>query len=166
MAPANDPADRTSNRAKTPRRARKLRAAAKTATPRATKSASTSASPTQSALTCPECGRTFGRPSALGAHRRQAHGVVGSSARARASSERRRKGSTGKTSVPASPARGRGRGGAQPTTSGGTIDRNGLLRALFPNGIPADVNTIRSVNRWLDDAEHWLDEAARIAGNA
>src|SRR5438132_538161 len=30
-------------------------------------------------LTCPECGRTFTRPQGLGAHRRQAHGVIGTS---------------------------------------------------------------------------------------
>ena len=30
-------------------------------------------------FTCPECGRTFTRAQALGAHRRQAHGVVGTS---------------------------------------------------------------------------------------
>ena len=32
---------------------------------------------------CPECGRSFTRAAALGAHRRQAHGVVGVSRQAR-----------------------------------------------------------------------------------
>ena len=34
-------------------------------------------------VVCPECGRTFKRPSALGAHRWQAHRVAGSSPQAR-----------------------------------------------------------------------------------
>lgn len=137
-----DQDDRTPKQARTPRRA--------------TKSA------VQATPTCPECGRTFGRPAALGAHRRQAHGVVGASAGARASSRRRQSLKAGATSPgTAAPA-----GGSPTRSNETTIDRNGLLRALFPNGIPADVNTIRSVNKWLDDAEHWLDEAVRIAGSA
>ena len=36
------------------------------------------------ALTCPECGRSFTRPAALGAHRKMTHGVAGTSANATA----------------------------------------------------------------------------------
>jgi hypothetical protein len=117
---------------------------------------------TEALPTCPECGRTFGRPAALGAHRRQAHGVVGASAGARASSQRRQ----GRKAAATRSGTAAAAGTPTARAAGTTIDRNGLLRALFPNGIPADVNTIRSVNKWLDDAEHWLDEAVRIAGNA
>jgi hypothetical protein len=35
----------------------------------------------------------------------------------------------------------------------GTVDRDALLKALFPNGIPAKENVIRALNGWLDDAE-------------
>ena len=101
-------------------------------------------------LTCPECGRTFGRAAALGAHRRQAHGVAGSSNQSRA-----RRSRTAATS-----RRGRKttatRGGSRTRTtarSNGTVDRDALLRSLFPEGIPAKESVIRSVNDWLDEAE-------------
>jgi hypothetical protein len=35
----------------------------------------------------------------------------------------------------------------------GVVDRNELLRALFPSGIPATEEAIRGVNAWLDEAE-------------
>jgi hypothetical protein len=34
-----------------------------------------------------------------------------------------------------------------------TADRDALLKALFPNGIPPREDVIRAVNSWLDDAE-------------
>jgi hypothetical protein len=34
-----------------------------------------------------------------------------------------------------------------------TVDRDALLRALFPNGIPARESVIRDLNAWLDQAE-------------
>jgi hypothetical protein len=37
---------------------------------------------------------------------------------------------------------------------GGTrIDRNGLLQALFPNGLPAREEVINAAHAWLDEAE-------------
>jgi hypothetical protein len=58
------------NAAPTRRRARTASAAAaQTAEPAAD----------SAALTCPECGRSFSRPAALGAHRSRVHGVPGSS---------------------------------------------------------------------------------------
>jgi hypothetical protein len=33
------------------------------------------------------------------------------------------------------------------------VNRDGLLRSLFPNGIPAREDAIRQVNAWLDEAE-------------
>ena len=35
--------------------------------------------PATDALTCPECGKTFTRAAALGAHRKMTHGVAGTS---------------------------------------------------------------------------------------
>jgi hypothetical protein len=33
------------------------------------------------------------------------------------------------------------------------LDRDALLQALFPNGIPAQEQVIRDINAWLDQAE-------------
>jgi hypothetical protein len=101
-------------------------------------------------FTCPECGRTFTRAAALGAHRKMTHGVAGASKNAagkqtNATAARKRR---------APSATGRGRpttaatiGGAQP------VDRDALLRALFPAGIPPRQDVITQVNAWLDDGE-------------
>ena len=114
---------------------------------------------------CPDCGRTFGRPQSLGAHRRQAHGVAGTSKRSqsRASAASRRGGAgtmtrkRGSRTQTASASRdGQGRSAARPggnsATSSG-VDRDALLNALFPNGIPARQSVLRDVNDWLDHAE-------------
>jgi hypothetical protein len=93
-------------------------------------------------LTCPECGRTFTRAAALGAHRRQAHGVIGTSASSRANGSRRKR-SPSKT---ASTTTGRQQRAV-------TVDHDALLKALFPNGIPANKGMIRSVNSWLEEAD-------------
>jgi len=87
----------------------------------------------ENSFKCPECGRTFGRAAALGAHRRRAHGVAGTSAGRRASSR----------PAPARNARG----------GGGGVNRDALLRALFPNGVPPREDVLRAVNQWLDEAE-------------
>jgi hypothetical protein len=113
-------------------------------------------------VTCPECGRTFSRPAALGAHRRRAHGVVGASARSRRSSPKTQRATATKASgTGASGSQGSrqrrrsaaassdGRGGGRR----GGVDRDQLLKALFPRGIPASESVIRAVNAWLDDAE-------------
>ena len=101
------------------------------------------ASGTGSTFTCPECGRTFTRAAALGAHRKQAHGVAGTSVSARTNGSRAR--ARTKTAS--------GRRGQTSRARSVAIDRNMLLRTLFPNGIPADEGVIRSVNSWLDEAE-------------
>lgn len=111
-------------------------------------------------LTCPECGKTFTRAASLGAHRNRAHGVKGASSR-----PNRRGASAGNGGA----ARRRSRGQAQtvtaqPTTrtrgrrtsSSGSrtgVNRDQLLQALFPNGLPAREEVIRRANAWLDDAE-------------
>jgi uncharacterized C2H2 Zn-finger protein len=115
-------------------------------------------------LKCPECGRTFARAAALGAHRRQAHGVVGASSQSRSSGRRsartaasssagrasRGTGATTRrsrsTSTAAASSDGRGR-------SGRAADRDALLKAIFPDGIPPKEDVIRAANAWLDDAE-------------
>jgi hypothetical protein len=87
------------------------------------------------AVECPECGRPFARPSALGAHRWQAHRVKGTSPQARS---RRRVAQAVADSVD----------DAQPA-----VDRDALLRIVFPNGIPVRDDVIKAVTRWLDEAE-------------
>jgi hypothetical protein len=101
-------------------------------------------------VVCPECGRKFKRPSALGAHRWQAHRVAGSSPQARS---RRR---TGKAAGSEGAAAGTGsiRTEARSTAPGDfVVDRDALLRIVFPNGIPVRDDVIRTVSRWLDEAE-------------
>jgi hypothetical protein len=95
-------------------------------------------------VVCPECGRKFKRPSALGAHRWQAHRVAGTSPQARS---RRR---TGKAGGGASST-----GAAVRSTGPGdfVVDRDALLQIVFPNGIPVRDDVIRTVSRWLDEAE-------------
>jgi hypothetical protein len=115
-------------------------------------------------FTCPECGRTFSRAAALGAHRRQAHGIAGAksqprtqtsrsartTSRAQATTQRRRTGASGGGRAASSGAVATRRSRAR---ADGTVDRDALLKALFPNGIPAKENVIRALNGWLDDAE-------------
>jgi hypothetical protein len=116
----------------------------------ASKTRTTKATSTrQSVLTCPECGRTFTRAAALGAHRRS-HGVAGSSANAtrtrntRATSASR--GNRLRTNTQAPRVRGAGNSNLR-------VDRDALLQALFPAGIPAREGTIRRLNAWLNEAE-------------
>lgn|ERR671936_854975 len=116
----------------------------------------------QEEFKCPECGRTFARAAALGAHRRQAHGVVGASTRSRSSGRRARAAAASTVSSSRSAAAqsrrrsprtsaaitddGRRRGVTKP-------DRDALLKTLFPNGIPPREEVIRAVDSWLADAE-------------
>src|SRR5438067_2327996 len=84
---------------------------------------------------CPECGRTFARAAALGAHRRS-HGVAGATAKR-------------PPNVRAPRGRDVGRNGRTRTTA----DRDALLAALFPNGVPPRGDVIRAASGWLDEAE-------------
>ena len=113
-----------------------------------TRSNSNSAAPASSEFKCFVCGRTFGRAAALGAHRRRAHGIPGTSARAT------------RAATPASTTRARAaasRDGARAAASrdghGTGADRDALLATLFPQGIPARENVIRSVDTWLKEAD-------------
>lgn len=107
-------------------------------------------------FTCPECGRTFSRAAALGAHRRRVHGVVGSSsrsqARARAGAPRSRNGS-GSRRRPRSRRTAQASRGQASAPVSARVDRDALLQALFPAGIPAKESVLESVNRWLEEAE-------------
>ena len=104
-----------------------------------TRSNSNSAAPASSEFKCSVCGRTFGRAAALGAHRRRAHGIPGTSARATRA---------------ATPARTtRARASASRDGHGTGSDRDALLATLFPQGIPARENVIRSVDTWLKEAD-------------
>jgi hypothetical protein len=106
---------------------------------------------TPAALTCPECGRTFSRPAALGAHRKLKHGVAGISANAtgnrRSGNSRGRKSATPKRRRTTTPA---AQDGAAQRVN---VDRDALLRTLFPSGIPPRQEVIAQVNAWLEEAE-------------
>ena len=162
-----------SPRARTPTPARRRRT---TATKSAAKSAARKSAATRTGAkraakkkyVCPDCGATFDRPQSLGAHRRQAHGVVGNSKRsqsrarsagqaapARAGGRGVRTRSQAPTAAARTTATARSDGASARRPRGGSAgaDRDNLLRALFPSGIPARVEVIRAVNDWLDQAD-------------
>jgi uncharacterized C2H2 Zn-finger protein len=97
---------------------------------------------------CPECGRIFGRAQALGAHRRQAHGVAGASKRSRARATANRR--SGQRRSPAGRANAATSRGAR---NGRPLDRDRLLQTLFPEGIPAREDVLRAADAWLAEAE-------------
>jgi len=125
--------------------------------------------PSGGAFVCPECGKTFTRAAALGSHRRRAHGVLGATAQAKTGSRpagssaaaegRDGRGSTRSGNSAARPRRPRRTAtaptGAPSRAARGTpsLDRDALLRTLFPNGIPARESVIRELNSWLEQAE-------------
>ncbi len=154
-------------------------------TPQAPKSSKTGE------FVCPECGRTFSRAAALGAHRRQAHGVVGAVSAARARRNRARsasKSGTRKTSTARS-RRAAGAGGKTTATStapSGARSRRRPTRAQAAARPPASDNRATRVPRSanvnrdallaslfpnglpakedvLRAANQWLDEAERLA---
>jgi hypothetical protein len=62
---------------------------------------------------------------------------------------RRRRAPAGRAAASSrSAARSRPTDGSQP------LERDRLLQALFPNGIPAREDVIRELNAWLEQAEH------------
>lgn len=85
-------------------------------------------------LKCPECGKAFNRAASLGAHRNRAHGVTGAT-------KRRRKVAQNKTTH------------VRRQSHVARVNRDQLLQALFPNGVPAREDVIRRVGSWLDEAE-------------
>ena len=130
------------------------------ARPRRTTSANSSAATTSAGeFKCPECGKTFGRAASLGAHRNRAHGITGASKRrtrgtasspaTTATRTRRRRSTTSRITAATKTSRPRRRDG-RATAS---VDRNQLLQALFPNGVPPREDVIRRIGSWLDEAE-------------
>ena len=103
---------------------------------------------------CPECGRTFTRAAALGAHRRSAHGIVGATTQARKKiSSRSRNTTASKAAVRASAANGRRTSHARRRAARSQLDRDALLHTVFPGGVPAREAVIRAADAWLDEAE-------------
>ena len=95
-------------------------------------------------LTCPECGKAFTRPAALGAHRQRVHGIAGTSQNARSRRTTKRS-ATAQTTVRAATSAGNGARAA--------VEHDALLRALFPAGIPPRQDIIAAVNDWLSQAD-------------
>ena len=107
-------------------------------------------------LTCPECGREFKTPAALGAHRSRVHGVAGTS-RSRPEARTPRASTAGRARSAAAAGTGT-RSRSRTSTSARSegprrVDRDQLLRVLFPNGIPASAALLAAVGPWLDEAE-------------
>jgi hypothetical protein len=125
------------------------------------KSATEGANAASNALICPECGRTFQRPAGLGAHRRVVHGVAGAK-RSRGAASQRKTGTSTRRRGGSSPASRRSSRSAAssataslPSSADGApkVDRDRLLRTLFPNGVPAREETLHAATAWLDEAE-------------
>ena len=107
-------------------------------------------------FTCPECGRVFSRAAALGAHRKAAHGVAGNkSSRAGTRSRANRRTRTQPTeTLPGRRSTATAtRSNASRDGTAATVNRDALLAAIFPQGIPPRENVIRALNTWLDEAE-------------
>ena len=98
---------------------------------------------TSGTLTCPECGKTFTRAAALGAHRKMTHGIAGTSKNAASKTGPRRRTAASPRRIRATPRNGATR----------TVDRDALLRTLFPDGIPPREELIGQLNNWLNEAE-------------
>jgi hypothetical protein len=83
-----------------------------------------------------------------------AHGVLGvSSARRRnGRPPRRRAGGKANSQKPRAASVGGVRRGSRGNGQV-SVDRDALLAAIFPQGIPPRENVIRAVNSWLDEAE-------------
>jgi hypothetical protein len=124
--------------------------------PNTTAAATAKPAAASAALTCPECGRTFSRPAALGAHRSRVHGVAGSSQNARSRRNRKTAAATKQRSPrtqTATPSPRRSSNGAARRSTANGVDHNALLRAVFPDGIPPKQELIAAVNDWLAQAD-------------
>lgn len=100
-------------------------------------------------FTCPECGKTFTLAASLGAHRQRAHGISGASKRAsarRATAKRRPRRQR-------TQSKAAGSSGTSTRERSATVDRDQLLQALFPNGVPPREDVINQLSSWLDEAE-------------
>jgi hypothetical protein len=107
----------------------------------------------QGVFVCPECGKSFSRAQALGAHRSRAHGVAGTSRAARAASGRgaaKRRTARSRQRTQSNSPRAREQ---SPQRGGGAVDRDQLLATLFPSGVPAKGSVIEALAPWLEEAE-------------
>jgi hypothetical protein len=104
-------------------------------------------------LSCPECGRSFSRPAALGAHRSRVHGVAGNSQNARSRRSRTTPATTTQPPRTRTQTANRTNNGATRPNVRSGVDHDALLRALFPDGIPPRQETIAAVNTWLAQAD-------------
>jgi len=144
------------------------------ARPRKSRNAASDSSGSSPAVyTCPECGKEFATRQRLGAHRNRAHGVAGSSRASvrrtaatrspgRGQATRRGRGpltsapaSTGVRRQSASSSSRRARPSAASTTSRRRrgVDRDALLNALFPTGLPANAALVAALGAWLEEGE-------------
>ena len=118
-----------------------------------------SAAATGGEFACPECGKTFTRAASLGAHRQRAHGIAGASKKTASRSRNRDQGSGNGRSRRRSTSRRRAgaagamRSGQQGRDGQAGVNRDQLLRTLFPNGVPPQEDVIRRLTDWLDEAE-------------
>jgi len=115
-------------------------------TRRSTSTSTATSNGSGTAFVCPECGKEFTRAASLGAHRNRAHGVAGTAKPSRATRRRRSAGATPR-------AAGTRRMARAATSVGNGIDRDALLGAVFPHGVPPRESVIREVAAWLDQAE-------------
>ena len=131
------------------------RSRARKRTTATTPSAKTANAAATAALTCPECGRTFSRPAALGAHRARVHGVAGTSqnARSRRNAAARQAAAT-RIGRPAARTAAPTAARTVARVNGAEVDHDALLRALFPAGLPPRQDLIAAVNEWLSQADH------------
>ena len=126
-------------------------------------SENTTAGRTSTGFVCPECGREFKTPAALGAHRSRMHGVAGTSRAAASSASTRRRGrstsagraqtSGGSSRATATRARSGGARSAGHSRATAPLDRDALLRALFPGGVPAKAEVLAALAPWLEEGE-------------
>jgi hypothetical protein len=129
---------------------------AKTSSSRATPSSAPAQRASTAEFKCPECGKTFKRAAALGAHRSRVHGVAGTSRSARTTTASRRQRRTTPTATAPRTRAAATTPRTRRRSSDGTrarLNRDTLLQALFPNGVPAREAIIREANNWLDHAE-------------
>lgn len=111
---------------------------------------------------CPECHaagevRTFPTAAALGVHRSRTHGVRGRSSQRRAASTTRRR----RSGASASTTR---RTRTRQTPASKTLNRDALLRTVFPDGIPSSAEMLGEVNSWLDHTEALFTKASARNG--
>jgi hypothetical protein len=106
------------------------------------------AKPASRQPTAPPARATASRAAAPRTRAASASPRKGAAASAKPPSARRRKATS-----PRAPAAATQRPRQRASAGRREVNRDALLRSLFPNGIPAREDAIREVNAWLDQAE-------------